>query len=268
MPQISIAKREIQYESFGHGLKTIVLVHGLGFDRHGWGPFGDLLARNHRVISFDARGVGLTDAETLACTTQEMANDVVELIQALNLDKAIVLGFSMGGMVAQHVGCLAPLGALGGLVLLSSTLQATKRSAELLNLWRDMVSAGIDRTLLWREQFLWANQESFFDQAGAIQATIDYLKSSPNKQSISGFTRQANACIGHDGRSIASLISCPVLVLVGREERVFSVQQAQVMAQAIPKAEFTLLPDGGHNAWLEYPDQVAAKVEAFISTLS
>jgi pimeloyl-ACP methyl ester carboxylesterase len=125
----------------GLGPRTILLVQGLGLDRHTWGPFAQLLAQHHRVVTFDPRGAGEARDAGKPFSTVDMAHDVVALCHALEAKRPVLVGFSLGGCVAQHVAALAPE-LLSGLVLLSTVAQPSARSAELLAVWRDMVHSG------------------------------------------------------------------------------------------------------------------------------
>jgi hypothetical protein len=114
----------------------------------------------------------------------------------------------MGGMVAQHVAAMAKPDALRAFVLLSIAQKASPRSAEILRLRRDMVLAGADQSLIYRDQFLWAKQEQSFAQEGAVQGRLEYLAKNPTQQSTAGFSAQANACGGHDGDLRANRLMC------------------------------------------------------------
>lgn len=266
MPSLALDQLTTAYDSFGQGLHTIVMVQGLGLDRHTWGAFAALLGQRHRVVTFDARGAGQARDAGEPFSTQDMARDVVALCRALDLKRPVLLGFSLGGCVAQHVAALAP-DLLSGMVLLSSVARPSARTAQLLALWRDMVHSGADLALLLRNQLLWASEDQFFAQDGALQATIDAVMSLPQTHSASGFIRQANACIAHDARLACSAIRTPTCVLVGAQERVFSVSEVQALATLIPAASYQCLDFGGHNAWLEYPVEVSTVVDTFVTRL-
>jgi 3-oxoadipate enol-lactonase len=256
--EIALKNHRTEYQIQGEGPQTIVLVHGLSFDKAGWGPFAEQLAKHFRVVSFDARGVGVADGVYANFTTKEMAADAIELIEKLQIKNPIVLGFSMGGMVAQHIGAMMKPGSLRALVLLSTAQRSSNRSSELLRLWRDMIIAGVDRSIIYRDQFLWANEPAFFEKDGAVQETLDYLFTNPAKQSTAGFVAQANACIAHDGEKACAAIpmNTPTLILVGPEERVFSVADSERLSASIQQSKLIVLPAGGHNAWLEHPEEV------------
>jgi 3-oxoadipate enol-lactonase len=266
MPSLRLGQLTTAYDSLGQGLRTIVMVQGLGLDHHTWGQFAQLLAQHHRVITFDARGAGDARDAGHPFSTLDMAHDVIALCHALDVDRPVLLGFSLGGCVAQHVAALAPE-LLSGLVLLSTVARPSARSAELLAVWRDMVGSGVDRALLLRNQLLWASEDHFFAKDGALQTTIDYVMGLPQTQPASGFVRQANACIAHDARLACQSIRTPTAVLVGAQERVFSVPEVQALAQLIPGASYQCLGMGGHNLWLEHPAEAAGAVNTFIANL-
>jgi 3-oxoadipate enol-lactonase len=198
----------------------LVLINGLGLDLTTWGAFADQLSETFRVVCIDARGVGNAKDNGDPFSTQDVAMDVLELCAALNIIRPTVIGFSMGGCVAQQVAAIAPQG-ISGLVLLSTVAHFSPRSAELIFLWRDMLAAEIDRRLMLRNQLLWASEEQFYSNGDALEATISYVLSMPAPESANGFIRQANACIQHDSRLLCKNILAPTLVLVGSQERVF-----------------------------------------------
>jgi 3-oxoadipate enol-lactonase len=266
MPAIHLSDLQTNYQINGFGTKTIVLINGLGLDQHTWGAFADHLSLTHQVLRFDARGAGVAKDTGEPLSTKSMAGDVLALCAALNISRPIVLGFSMGGFVAQHVAAIAPE-AISGLILLSTVARMSPRSVELLALWRDLTAAGLDRTLLLRSQLLWASEERFYADEGALQATIDYVLSIPETQAPSGLIRQANACINHDSSGICQSFLAPTLVLVGAQERVFSVPEVHALSQQIPHSRYQCFPQGGHNLWLEYPVEVAEAISKFTASL-
>ena len=87
---------------------TLVLVHGLGYARAGWGVLPDLLARHVRVVMLDNRGIGASDVPPGPYAAAEMAGDVVAVLDAAGLRRAHVLGASLGGMVAQEIALAHP----------------------------------------------------------------------------------------------------------------------------------------------------------------
>jgi pimeloyl-ACP methyl ester carboxylesterase len=198
MPQIKLSNLQTTYSLRGQGIRTLVLINGLGLDQHTWGAFADLLSSSYQVLCFDARGVGDAKDNEEPFSTQDMAHDVLELCAALDIVRPVVVGFSMG--VAY----------------------------------------------------------------GALASTIDYVMSTPAPELPNGFIRQANACIAHDGSLLCKTIKSSALVLVGAQEKVFSVPEVLALSLQIPNARYQCFDKGGHNLWMEYPQDVAKAIIDFV----
>ncbi|MGH2889619.1 MAG: alpha/beta fold hydrolase, partial [Solirubrobacteraceae bacterium] len=95
-------------------------MHGLGYDRRGWGPLPQLLADDFRVVLVDNRGVGDSDAPPGPYSVSEMAEDVVAVLDAVGNDHANVFGVSLGGFIAQELALSHP-GRVKKLVLCSTS---------------------------------------------------------------------------------------------------------------------------------------------------
>ncbi|MGH3126446.1 MAG: alpha/beta fold hydrolase, partial [Gaiellaceae bacterium] len=92
----------IAWERRGEG-QPLVLVHGLGYARWGWEPVADALAERFEVVLLDNRGIGESEAPAGPYTAAEMAEDVVRVLDEAGLERAHVVGTSLGGMIAQEL---------------------------------------------------------------------------------------------------------------------------------------------------------------------
>src|SRR4051812_47983448 len=99
MPKVRVNDIEMYYVEAGAG-DPLVLVMGFGGDHLAWGFQMPAFAARHRVIAFDNRGAGQTDTPDAPYTIRMMADDTVGLMDRLGIDRAHVLGVSMGGMIA------------------------------------------------------------------------------------------------------------------------------------------------------------------------
>ncbi|MFP3947546.1 MAG: alpha/beta fold hydrolase, partial [Longimicrobiales bacterium] len=81
--------------------EPLVLINGLGASVHDWGPTVEILARNRRLIAFDTRGAGRSAAPDVPMCLEELADDAASVLEAYGLESTDVVGYSMGGMVAQ-----------------------------------------------------------------------------------------------------------------------------------------------------------------------
>src|SRR5512139_3284543 len=100
MPKAQTNGIELYYETQGEG-QPLVLVSGLGYPLWQWHKMVPYLVEHFRVITFDNRGVGQSDKPAGPYTAQMLAADTVGLLDALDIEKAIVMGNSMGGFIAK-----------------------------------------------------------------------------------------------------------------------------------------------------------------------
>lgn len=97
----------IAWERRGSG-PPLVLVHGLGYARWGWEPVADALAERFEVVLLDNRGIGGSDAPPGPYTVAEMAGDVIRVLDEAGLERAHLVGTSLGGMIVQELALAAP----------------------------------------------------------------------------------------------------------------------------------------------------------------
>jgi len=92
----------VAWERRGAGF-PLVLVHGLGYARWGWEPVADSLAERFEIVLLDNRGIGESDAPPGPYTVAEMAGDVVRVLDEAGIERAHLVGTSLGGMIAQEL---------------------------------------------------------------------------------------------------------------------------------------------------------------------
>src|SRR5438132_13446095 len=103
MPMARVGDANIEYYLEGNG-PPLLLISGFTAQASGWhGPFIQLLRPRFQVIRYSHRGTGTSDRLTGDVTLRELADDAAVLLRALGIDKAHVLGVSMGGMIAQDL---------------------------------------------------------------------------------------------------------------------------------------------------------------------
>ena len=119
MPTANMRDIELYYEEHGQG-QPLIMVLGLGQDLATWGFQIEELSRHARLIVFDNRDSGKSSRCPDNYTTETMAQDTLGLMNHLGIDRAHLLGTSMGGMIAQHVALMAPQ-RLNSLILAGTT---------------------------------------------------------------------------------------------------------------------------------------------------
>jgi pimeloyl-ACP methyl ester carboxylesterase len=240
----STADGNVGYREVGAG-SPIMLIMGLGGSMDDWAPaFVDALAAQHTVIVFDNAGVGDTAALASPLTISAMAEQASALITAIGLAQPAVLGWSMGGMIAQALAVLHPRQA--GRLVLAATQAGTGKS---LPIPPAAAAAAAGRS----------NPATVLsvlfppDQAAAAKAYAEGILEYPGYHAASAAIKtEQNAAIqqwmaGRDpaGRRLGQ-IRIPTLVADGTLDQLDPTPNDWLLARGVPGASLILYPDAGH----------------------
>ena len=252
MPKVRVGEVELHYQDVGDG-EPLLLIMGFGGDITAWAfQIPDFAAR-YRVIAFDNRGVGQSDAPDHPYTTRMMADDALGLMDALGVDRAHVLGVSMGGMIAQEL-VLARPERVSSLHLACTFARPDPYVLALNAAWREM-RLGLGRESTLRTLGLWlVSPTTYADRPELIEALLQNSHANPYPQSLVGFLRQGEAVAGHDALDRLPAVRCPTLVTVAEDDILVPSRFARQIVARIPGAELKLVPGAGHGYFLERPD--------------
>jgi pimeloyl-ACP methyl ester carboxylesterase len=232
-----------------------------------WDPrVVDGIAAQHRVITFDNRGVGASTGSTPA-TIAAMATDAVAFIRALGLDKVDLLGFSMGGMIAQVIAqdqpqlvrklILAGTGPAGG--------EGIKNVTRISNL--DTIRALL--TLQDPKQFLFFTRTPNGRQAGKqfLARLKERTQNRDKAISLRSYAAQLKAIHrwGLQQPSDLSAIHQPVLVANGDSDKMVPTKNSADLARRLPDSELVTYPDAGHGGIFQYHAQFVHKALEFLA---
>lgn len=252
------------YEIHGEG-RPLVLICGLGNDLSSWALQIPDMAKRYRVISFDNRGSGRTDAPDQPYSIRMMAGDTVGLMDALGIDCAHVLGVSMGGYIAEELAMSCPQ-RVTSLVLATTSVGPYLLKISILLPWVRQALAGMSPMTSFQIMLPFMFNDRCFEDPGVLEmavATIAGHSSTPPHI----LARQMTACAEHDARDRIGRITAPTLVLAGKEDPFVPFSLSQELAASIPGAHLRVLEGGGHGfsasmaekfnrAVLEFLDQV------------
>jgi pimeloyl-ACP methyl ester carboxylesterase len=256
------AGTRIAYEVRGDG-DPLVLVHGLAYDRAGWGRLPDLLADHFTVVLLDNRGVGESDAPGGPYTVAQLAADVAAVLEAAAIERTNVLGVSLGGYVAQEFALTYP-DRLEKLVLCSTAPGGPKAypmpqaTVEVFARYPTMErEAGLR---MFVENSL--GQRGVRDRPELVEEIFAYrLGHAP---SVAAWRAQAEAGATYDSHDRIGAIAAPTLVLHGGEDIVVDPRNAELLDELIPNAHLELVPERGHLLVWEDSDRVAELVTEFL----
>lgn len=258
MPLADLTGRELFYTRRGQG-EPLLLIMGMAGHHLLWGePFIELLAAEHDVIAYDHRGIGDSGRVDGLFTIAELAEDAAQLLDALDIDSAHVMGISMGGMVAQELTLRHPervrtlvLGCTyagpGGGSLDSPGVQ------RMAGAWRDG-----DREVALRAGFD-ANMSAVF---AATDGQYDLFRTATlaAKVPLPVVLMQLNAVIAHDAVDRLGTVTTPTLVVHGTDDEMLSHRNGEHIASLIPGATLATMDGVGHLFFWEQPQRSAELV--------
>jgi len=247
----------IRWESQGDGV-PLLLVHGLGYTRQGWGPQRELLARRYRVLSFDNRGIGESEIPPGPYTVAALAEDAVQVLDEAGAGRAHVLGASLGGMVAQLLAAEHPE-RVDRLVLAGTTpggARAYPLPQATLALMAEAASLPPEVALRRFVENALAPESPFADDVFGYR-----LQHPPD---AAGWAAQAAAGAAWDADGCLARVAAPTLVVAGTADAVVDPRNARLLADAIPNAQLELIDGAGHLPFWERAEEFASLVERFL----
>ena len=244
----------IAWERHGEG-QSLLLIHGLGYARWGWEPVVEPLARSFDVILFDNRGIGQSDAPPGPYTAADLAADAVQVLHEAGVERAHVLGTSLGGMVAQELALAVPE-RVDRLVLACTTPGGSEAFPMPEQTVQLLTSGGTLR------QFV-ENALAPEPDAEIVERILRHRESTA--QPLEAWSAQAAAGATFDALDRIDRIGSPTLILHGTEDAVVDSRNAALLALRIPDSRVELFPGAGHLFFWEQPERFVEVVTGFLS---
>ena len=242
----------------------LVMIMGLGAPGEKWKHNYQLLSRYFTCIVPDNRGAGQSDKpETESYTTDEMSEDILGIMDALGIDKAHVMGVSMGGAIAQLVALKQP-DRVKSLILTSTFASVSPAFAKALTLLKDLKEeidpAALKQLNLWMTYGQYTQLHHPEKIAMSAQEDAAY----PYPMPAYAYRAQCNACLSHDTSARLGELKMPVLIASGAKDLFMNMEKTMELVHGIPHAEFYLSPEGGHVHQWEYPEPYDSVVLGFL----
>jgi 3-oxoadipate enol-lactonase len=252
------------YDQRGEGA-DLVLIMGLGAHSGAWLLNAPALAKHFRVTAFDNRGAGRTAAPDEPYSMAQMAADTAGLMAALGIEKAHVVGASMGGMVAQELAIRFPE-RVSRLVIACSRAKAGELRHKVAMAQRALWQAGLPREVIAAIQQPWGSTPAILQDEHLPLERLALTARDPYPIQPHAYLRQLDATMAHDTVGRLPSITAPTLVLVGAEDVLTPPFESEEIARLIPGAKLQILPRGGHGFSGEYPDQFNRAVLSFLQS--
>jgi 3-oxoadipate enol-lactonase len=248
----------IKWESSGAG-SPLLLIQGLGYGRWGWEPIVPGLSAQHRVVFFDNRGIGESDKPEGPYTAAKMAGDALQVLDEAGIERAHVLGASLGGMIAQELAVAAPE-RVDKLVLCCTTPggpNAVPMPEVTMRLFAEAPSLSPEVAL---RRFI---ENALGENPPAALVEELFTRRVANPPNQAGWQAQAAAGMGFQGVDVE--ITAPALILTGTADNVVDYRNAKLLAARIPDARVELIEGCGHLFFWEQPDESVRLINDFLA---
>lgn len=255
---------KLYYEDSRSPGTPLLLIAGLASDAVSWIFQREPLQQSHRVIACDNRGVARSPKPPGPYTIAEMADDLLELLDHLELPQVAVLGHSLGGAIAQHLALHQPQ-RVSRLILACTGARFSGRTLAIVESWSGCLALGGGSQLLGRCLFPWLYTKEFLDQPGALEACIEALENHPYALEAAPIAAQVEALRAHDLRAQLSSLNVPTLVLGAEQDLLATPEDCRQLHRLIPASQLKILDYSGHSCMLQTPQAFNQAVLEFLS---
>ncbi|MEN3312210.1 MAG: hypothetical protein V7645_1539 [Actinomycetota bacterium] len=250
----------IAWERRGTG-EPLLLIHGLGYARWGWEIVADGLAEAHEIVLFDNRGIGESDAPTGPYSVPDLALDAVAVLDAAGLERAHVLGTSLGGMIALQFVLDHP--ARVDKLVLACTTPGGAKSAPMPDRTVQLLAEaqGLPAEIALR-RFV---ENAFAAHPDPAQIERIMRHRIATAQSPAAWAAQASAGAAFDVWDRLGEIRAQTLVLTGDQDAVVDPKNSELLAERIPAVRLEVVSGAGHLFFWEQPTQFVETVTEFLT---
>ena len=253
---------KLAWERRGAG-DPVLLIHGLGYARWGWEPVLPGLAERFDVLLFDNRGIGESDAPPGPYTAAEMAADAIQVLDEAGVERAHVVGTSLGGMVAQEL-ALAHPERIDRLVL-ACTMPGGPHAHPMPEATVRLMTeaAGLEPAVALRrfvENAL--APATVADRPELVDRIMEHRLATA--QNPAAWAAQAAAGAAFDAYDRLDEVQVPVLVQHGSDDVVVDPHNGELLVELLPDAQLERFEGCGHLFFWEEPDGFVSSVTAFL----
>ncbi|MEQ1702672.1 MAG: alpha/beta fold hydrolase [Ilumatobacteraceae bacterium] len=240
----------LHYEVLGRSSATpVLMIQGLGADKHGWDMQRIPLALQYRVIALDNRGAGRSDKPFGHYSLEQMADDAIAVLDQVGVEKAHIVGASMGGAITQIIGLKYPERVMS-LTLACTACRNHPWRRELLHGWATAATEqGIGA--MTREAARWVIGPRSFRR---LLPAFGWLGPLAMGRTSHAFVSQVNAILDIDDTISDQLIDvkAPTLVMVGNQDILTPRGDSEEIADRMPNAELVVISGAAHGFMVEH----------------
>ena len=240
----------LHYEVVGRkSAPPVLLIQGLGADKHLWDLQRLALSTRYRVIAHDNRGAGRSDKPFGAYSLEQMAHDAMAVLDHAGVENAHVVGASMGGAITQIVGLLHPE-RTRSLALVCTSCSNHQWRRDLLASWADIATKhGMGEMTTQAARWVIGPRS-----LRRLWPAVGWMGPIATSRASHGFSGQVRAILDADDtlRDSLTAIRVPTAVIVGNQDVLTPRGDSEELAELIPTAELTVLSGAAHGLMVEH----------------
>ena len=242
----------------------LILIHGLADDHRAWRRALPDLVLRHRVVLYDLRGHGQTGLGKPDCSLRQLGEDLVALMDVLDLARADVAGFSLGGTIAMRVGIDKPE-RVRGLALVATSSRVGRAAAD----WYRERTASVETSDPRLREALDRDTADVYAQSPDELAEGLLIR----RQSTADPRGYGNACAAMAALNAAPLdpelpkITCPALIVASDLDRHCPPKAAEIIAAGIKGSRLEIIEGAGHPIPVEKPRELAVLINTFLDEI-
>ena len=242
---------------------AVVLSAGLGGAAAYWRPQFPVLEGRFRLVKFDQRGTGANRQDLpTPYAIADMAEDVLQVLDAAGIDRAHILGHALGGLVALEMARRAP-SRLISMVLVNAWARATRHSGHCFDVRLGILSAEGPAAYV-RAQPLFLHSAAYMD-AHFDQVQAEIAHGIAHFQGAENLRARISALRAFDATAELVGIQTPALVVAAQDDLLVPWTASAELAAALPKSRLELLPHGAHACNVEQPERFNALLEEWLT---
>jgi pimeloyl-ACP methyl ester carboxylesterase len=261
---VEVNSIHISYNDMGAGSVPVIFIHGFPFDKSMWDRQLDALKTTHRVIAYDIRGFGRSTDEESALNIDLFADDLIQFMDKLDIDKAIVCGLSMGGYIALNAQKRFP-DRIAALVLCDTQCIADTPAAKEKRL-KSIDEIKEDGVTDFNERFIRNvfHKDSLLHKKDIVENLKKVVYTNSQHiitQGLTALAARSETC------STLNKVNIPTLIICGSDDVLTPPEQSEYVHKHIKGSEFHIIENAGHVSNLEQPDEFNKYLIKFLSHL-
>jgi 3-oxoadipate enol-lactonase len=269
MPHAQVGPLSLFYRDSAPGSdrNAVLFLSGMANDHTAWGTQARALGDTYRTVTYDQRDIGQSSLATAPYAIADLADDAAGLLDALSIDAANCVGWSMGGAVVQELALRHPA-RVRSLALVATYTSSDPRGDARMRSWAAL------RPRVTPEEFAgvtwpWVYTVSDYRRPGFIEQTLARVLANPYRQSDEAYARQVEAVLSHRAEGRLGAIGVPTLLLFGDEDILTPPARfAEALRANIPHATMLTIAGAGHGLIWTHAEAVTAVLGGWLGEVA